>query len=492
MHTHHLFYPEGISLFFANYYYYGILFTLFLRDFLGLPLIYNLLVMHTFIVAGLGAFWLVHELTGDFKVSLLGGFIFSFNPSHFAHALHHLTIASIQTIPFFVLFLIRVVRGKNNWDILWASFFMVMGALCDWNYLVFNLLFIALGVIYLILRDPKKAIGQVLRILWVPGISFICLAPLILPMLLTASRHAFVKTLTGHNIYVADVLGFFIPHVYHLLSFPSAIRSWNSAMTGNDWEKAVYLGTVNLVIVLVAARWIWRECRRYFLALLAFMILAMGAFPHILGRSLSFPLPYRLIQEIPFLTQARCPSRIIVYAYLFLAILVAFSVRFGLKWIKPGFKATAAFGIVFLLVFFDYYSVNAEMTMVKLPVFYKEIQKDPEKNFGILDLPWEGARYMMYQTIHGIPCVQGYMGRRVENVLSDRLIYDMRYLDMQKKMLVDNHVKYIVIHKQRLSQDASALSVVKYRMIMNAAASAYARTYETIYNDEDAAVFKVY
>lgn len=492
MHTHHLFYPEGISLFFSNYCYYGVGVALFLRGFLSLPLIYNLLVLHTFVLAGVGAFCLIHTLTGDLKVSLVGGFIYAFNPSHFAHSLHHVTIASIQFIPFFVLFLIKAVKEPKRAYVLWAALFMTLGALCDWNYLVFDSVFIIMGAGALLWTRRGEALGIFKRMVWAPVLSALSLSVLILPMLLTAMQHPFVRKLDGHDTYVADLLGFVLPHPYHLLGLTGPIPFLNALMTGNDWEKSVYLGVANILIVLIAAPIIWKECRKYFLGFFTFIVLAMGVTPHILGKSLPFPLPYRVIQELPFFTQARSPSRIIVYAYLFLAILVAFSLKGLLTRVRPARAAKVLFGAVSLLIFFDFYSINSAMTPVVLPPCYAAIQKDPAKDFGILELPWDGARYMMYQTLHGVPCVQGYMGRRLEQTLNDRLIFDLKRLPEQKLMLVENHVKYIVIHKRRLTWDPVKPLDQSYQQLLGRVTLVYSRTYKKIYEDEQAATYKVY
>ncbi len=493
MRTQFIFYPEGISLYFCNYYYYGVALAFFLKTFLSLPLVYNLLVLHTFVLAGLGAFLLVHYITRDLRAALLGGFIFAFNPSHFAHSLHHVTIASIQFIPLFVLFFIKAAREGKKSFIFLASFFMSLNALCDWNYLVFDLLFILLSAAYLFFRNTRNA-GEILkRILPIPAFSLILLSPLIVPMILAGLKQPFLGDLSGHDIYVADFFGFFIPDPYHWAYSASGwIRGINDAMTGNNWEKTVYLGLANIVLILAAARWTWKECGKYYLGLGAFMVLAMGVTPHFLGRSLPFPLPYHLIQEIPFLTQARNPSRIIVYAYLFLAILAAFSVKKISSSLRPGSFSKIIFPVIFLAVFFDFYSVSTAMTPVVLPPGYAAIQNDKDKNFGILELPWDGARYMMYQTIHGIPCVQGYMGRRVERTLSSRLTYDFKRLARQKEMLIEARVKYIVLHKRKMVPDPSANREIAYRVVMSRAADAYSKTYEKIFEDPDCAVYKVY
>ena len=492
MHTQLIYYPQGISLLFCNYCYYGIALTVFLRAFFTLPLIHNLLIFHTFVLAGFGAFCIIRYLTDDFKASLLGGFVFAFNPSHFAHSLHHLTIASIQFIPFFVLFFIKTAREKNKSNILLAALFMTLNAWCDWNYLVYDLVFIFLASLYLLWRKRAQALEALKRIIWIPALAFFFLAPLIVPMISAAASRPFFKSLPGHNIYVADFFAFFVPHPYHILSATSLIQKINNTMTGNDWEKTAYLGVFNLLLIAFAARHIWKRAGKYFLGLAAFMILAMGVFPHFLGRTLPVSLPYRLLQALPFFSQARNPSRIIVYAYLFLAILTAFSLRHILAGIKQKMHGQTVWAAVFLLIFLDFYAADKAMTPVDLPRCYAVIQKDPARNFAILELPRDFARYMMYQTMHGIPCVQGYMGRRFEKTLTDYLVTDLKRLPAQKKMLVANRVKYIVFFKKKLDWDAANPAAAEYVKKREQMAAVYAKTYEKVYTDDAAFVFKVY
>jgi hypothetical protein len=241
-----------------------------------------------------------------------------------------------------------------------------------------------------------------------------------------------------------------------------------------------------------AARHIWQRAGKYFLGLAAFMILAMGVAPHFLGRSLPLPMPYWLIQALPFFSQARNPSRIIVYAYLFLAILTAFALRYFLTGIKSKVRGRMVWAAIFLLVFLDFYAADMAVTPVVLPPCYALIQKDPAKNFGILELPRDGARYMLYQTMHGIPCVQGYIGRRFEKTLIDSLVNDLKRLAVQKRMLLANGVKYIVFFKKRLGWDAAKPADAIYLQERERIAAVYAAVYEKIFSDDESVVFKVY
>ncbi len=78
------------------------------------------------------------------------------------------------------------------------------------------------------------------------------------------------------------------------------------------------------------------------------------------------------------------------------------------------------------------------------------IRDDPEKDFGVLNLPGksygEGNFYMLQQVCHGRPITQGNTSRNLVESLRDHLeTFD---LQVQRKQLANAKVKYIVItHK---------------------------------------------
>ena len=492
MHTHSIYYPEGISLFYSNYYYYGLFLSLVLRFFFSSIQMFNLLILHTFVVAGVGGFLLLRYLTRNIPASPLGGFVFAFNPSHFAHSLHHVTITSIQFIPFFVLYFLRGIKENKRIHLFLVGLFLVLSSLCDWNYLVFGLIFIGLSYLYLAIRRKRLILfSEIKKIMMILAFSFLLLSPLIVPMFVLGLKHPEVH-LSGHDTFVADALGFFVPHVYHLLSHWNWIEEINNRMTGTNWEKAVYLGIVNLVIIGWAIRSIFKEVFKYLLGLVIFMILAMGVSVHFMGQKLPIPLPYKLIAVMPFLTQARTPSRIFVFGYLFLAILVAFSVKHLYFSGDLSSRKKKFLRLTVVLIFLDYYSICRAVTEVSLPRCYQVIQQERNHDFGILELPWDGGRYMMYQTLHGIPDVQGYVGRRFEKTLNDRLEYDLKNLAQQKTTLIANRVKYIVIHKKKIEWNYRKAFDKTYFRAFQSVCKIYAQTYQKVYEDDQSATFKVY
>jgi len=89
----------------------------------------------------------------------------------------------------------------------------------------------------------------------------------------------------------------------------------------------------------------------------------------------------------------------------------------------------------------------------------------------------ESNTYMMYQTLHEHPIVQGVVSRKLHETLRDRLNYTDLYI--QKQQLASDSVKYIIIHKTFLEPDDLVDTLE------------YSKTYTKIYSDSSNIVFQV-
>ena len=135
----------------------------------------------------------------------------------------------------------------------------------------------------------------------------------------------------------------------------------------------------------------------------------------------------------------------------------------------------------------DCWTPCRQTTAVRLPPAYSAIlAQEHTKDFGILDLPcgsWSRrARYMMYQTLHGIPIVQGYLTRKPSPSLVDTLEYGD--LPAQREQLRSAHVKYIVIHKRIAAREAGEGNRLDLGW--------YAEEYQTFFEDEENLALRVY
>lgn len=499
-HTPLMYFPEGANLYFANYFYSGVAAAWILKPFLGLVLTYNFLVLSSFALSGLTAYWLIQRITGSAAASILGGFVYAFNPQHFEKSLHHVHLASIQFIPLFVLFLLRSRSEPSRLNIFLAGTFLAVSALCDWNYLVYGFLILLFDWAYSHAENRTWFDARAwTRAAGIGGCAFALSAFVLVPMIGIGLRHGWGGTaLPGIDTYVADFAGFWMPNTNHwLASLVPALQSWNAGMTGNVWEKTAYLGLANIGLAV----FIWirnpRQAAYFGWALVFTLVLAMGVRLHFLGslERFTIPLPYQILDYLPFFKQARNPARIMAFAYLFLAVLTGLAAHAILSKIRTNGLRAAAFALLAAVLVADFFQVARSSTPVELPGYYRVIRADydaSEKKFGLLNIPWEQARFSMYQTLHEMPDAQGYMGHKLGKPLVGRIPFAPEHLAAQQKLLAQNSVKYVVIHKKRITWDPRNPEDLKFFSAMSRQAEAYAKFYPKVYEDDAAAVFRVY
>jgi hypothetical protein len=476
--SNRIYYPEGSSLYFVAWSFYNLAIVWILRLFLGACTVYNIIMLHGFPIAGVGAFLLTKYFTRNSYLALLSGFLFAFCPSHFARAQHHIHINTIQFIPFFVLFYLRMVRERST-KMLWlATLFFLLNTLADWNYMVFAGFLMLFCYVYQGFREHRIIMPGLLgRNAMIVGFTIILMMPWIWPMMRVGSEHPEVVYF-GHNSCVVDFLGLFVPGFYHWLNSSEVISSINRSYTSNPWEVASYIGVVSIVLVAISFRKLLAKHGELMFLAFCFLIISFGAKLHVGGFITPIFMPEAPFKVLPVLENVRCPSRFIIYVYLFWGILVAVALQMLYARLRSGWQKKAVVFVVPLLLFLDYYSVKVDKTEVSLPPCYEQIKQDAS-DFAILDLPLEydpSCYYMMHQALTDIPTVNGSITRQVGTSLLDR--FNLNDLTVQRGQLLSNNVKYIIIYKQL--PFAENLPIELYRS-----------TYRTFYEDQSHLVLLV-
>jgi hypothetical protein len=95
------------------------------------------MVVLSFVLSGLGVYYLVLYLSHNRWGAMVAGLVFSLSPYHFLRLeLGHLNLSSMQWIPFYILFLLKFVdQGRRRFAFL-SILFMVLNALSSWYYVV--------------------------------------------------------------------------------------------------------------------------------------------------------------------------------------------------------------------------------------------------------------------------------------------------------------------------------------------------------------------
>jgi hypothetical protein len=291
----------------------------------------------------------------------------------------------------------------------------------------------------------------------------------------------------GSDVFVADLLAYFTFPLRHILGAFTA--PFYRYFSGPPWEATVYLGFANIGIFvwwLVKGVRSNREPILYLtVGIIVFAALASGLYLHVLGRDV-FPMPDLLLSKMAFFRNISAPSRAIVFVYLFLSVAVSLGMQLLLRETsqKPQVRYTVA-AAALVLIGADFYPINISSTQFFCSPGFSIIRNDPERGFGILNLPLgyvsENAA-MAEQICHGRPIVGGNTSRNVGPSLRDRLAtYDLNVL---RRQLVRNKVKYVILHRPR--------GVMFRWRSEDGDWSNYPPSYKIVYQDVNQVMLKIY
>jgi len=493
-YTNYIYYPRGHTLLFDAVSWFNAFLSVPLQFLFSLPLVYNIIILLTFPISGIGAYLLCYYFTKNKLISFIGGYIYAFSPFRFVQSLDHFTLTNIQFIPFFILFYFKVMKEKKTKYLILSIAFFVLSSLCSWYFfLILSVFLVIEPIIHFIINkniDFKRLIKTALIIF----LSIIILSPLIFPMITTYfnDRYTSPYQSSGHSSNVADLLGFITPQYPLFLS--NFLKLNFNVIGGYSLEEdkynpitQVFLGYTNILLLLYLLVFKFKENKKIILLFFSFAILAMGI--ELVVNNHHFPfikLPYYLLYIMPITSIPSSPGTMIVIAYLFLGIISAKAlVKLGIiveknKFLKK-FKINRNVFIlvVFILILFEFYSLSYMSTPYKLPPIYNYLDK--ENKGAILEVPFEynyldinafqlprevvlemkkdyfstgkfpnisiacNQCYMLYQTIHQRKIANGLLSRQLSSQLKNELSFD----DMPsfKEELINNNIRYIIAYK---------------------------------------------
>ncbi len=430
--TDYLYYPTGVSLYFHTLNIFNGLTTLPVQLVWGLFPAYNAVVLFSFVVAGYGTYLLALWVLGEGQIAggrlqradckrlaaFVAGLVYAFSPYHFAHLLGHMQMFSLEWLPFYVLALLRATnkRQEARGNSLLVPLFLVLTTLCDWYYTWYLLLFTALYVGWLAVT--RRLARRTVAVLAGMGLLFgVVMSPLLVPMVREAGRASYMVPPPDQVVRLsADLLAYVTPNEMHPL-WGGWARERSDRFTSSTSERMVFAGYVPLALAAVA---VWKRRRAaglWLLSLLTFFVLSLGPVLHVGGRAVFAPLPYALLNRLPFVNITRSVSRFDVMVMLSLAVLVAIGLRELMDWAGGGRRPLVIAALAGALICFEFLAVPYPMSPPDTPAFYRELAREPG-DFAVLNLPmeWDRPNALLYQTVHGKRLTTAYTSR--DNPLS--------------------------------------------------------------------------
>jgi len=391
----------------------------------GEPLVaYNLSLLLSFPLAGLGMYLLVSRWTRRPGAAFLAGLAFAFAPYRLA-AISHLQLLTIQWLPFSLLSLDRLLRlaqrpgrpaegapARRRWfeGVPQFVIFTTLQILASWYLAVFGLLVLGIYALGWLLAHARRGRPwpEALARLTLAGLLVSALTlPFALPYLDVLPQLRASRPLTWAVSFAAHPTDLLAAAPFLRFSGPLSSR-W-SGRSGFTAENTLFLGTATLLLALVGlvlGRPRWRPA-------------ALGT---IFAASLimTFAGPYRaLIQIVPLLAVVRVPPRWIIPATFALAALVGY----GLAAIRPALWSRIAVVIVSLVVVTESFAALLPLAFVgsvaHLPQVYHDLALAPESPpWAVVELPlhvapaaeYPEAKRMYASSLGWWRLVNGYSG----------------------------------------------------------------------------------
>jgi hypothetical protein len=492
-YTTYMFYPTGVNLAFSTLTPFNALLSVPLQLIFGLIRTYNILWILSFIISGYGTFLLVKYLTGDIKAAFISGLIFMFSPYHFAHALGHLNLITIEWIPFYILFLFKIISDDKIKNAIYAGIFLSLVFMSDYYYILYMSFFTSIFLLYYLFSDKKVILKKDIlkRFLIMTAAFILIISPLVYPLIkeLLTSKSNYMY-IGGFETYSADILGFFIPTQFHPI-FKDYVNPIYNNFTGNMAENTVFIGYTALFLALIAILKIkTKEIRFWTLSAIIALILTLGPILHINGELIrTIKLPYSLLMNIPIVSIARVPSRWDVLVMLSIAVLAGYgssyifqkSDKISDKRYRNSILSNKNLTIIFsCLILFEFLAIPYPMASAKVPEFYYQLKNDTD-NYAILEIPITNyvpsfqSDILYYQTVHEKKLVGGYVSRMSQSTmefiestpilsqLNRRQYPSTKYeltdilnqndSDIGRSVLNYYNIRYIVIHSSAVDQN---------------------------------------
>jgi hypothetical protein len=412
---------------------------------LGVPVVlaYNLQILATFVLCGLGMFLLVRELTDAAAAAVIAGLIFAFAPYRFDHYVH-LELVSAQWMPFTLWMLHRTLRSGRLSDGALTGLFTAFQGLSCVYITVFFATVMALLAPLLLMSTPSALRSRALLPLGTGAV----LAVTALGLYIVPYRAA--RTIVGERDVGERVLYAAGPKHY-IAAMPQSLIYGGLTGSIGLHEKRLFPG---FAAVLLGAIALWPPLERRRVAYAIALALTVDiSFGH---RGMVGAL---LQEHVAVYRGLRVVARIGAVVLLLLSVLAGFGVARVLAYARGASKQLTSVAIgVIVAVEYLMRPMTLEPVQTRPAGVYEWLLTQPPGVVAEFPMPagWMKAselglhesRFTYNSTFTWNPIVNGYSGFWPPSYLT--LIHDVEGFpsDRAIRALRVHGVDYLVLHQR--------------------------------------------
>ena len=441
-------------------------------------LVLNLAMIGSTVLAGVGMFLLVRELTGRADAAFIAGVAFACSPYRVPMA-SHLQVLVSGWMPVTLYALHRFVLTRSTRALALFVLAFVLQAYSNGYFLYFLAIPVAVIVVHG-LWWRRNDIRQLLpRLAAAAAAILVALAPV-------AWAYVRVRREQGLARTPGDILQF-SPDLSAYAHVSQSIWAWRRLLPIGRHEQELFPGLI-VVLLAVGAAWYATRAvtpsassaglpvspatctRMYVFILVIAIVLSLGPRPAAFGWQLPFPGPYAWVSAVvPGMTGLRVPARMATVVYLALAVLagMGFAVltartlgrtRTVLAVVTAGAIACEGYGGFLPVEAFP----TADMT-ADAPA-YAWLRTHPRG--PVLELPVGGAdvatRHLYRTLTHGNRIVNGYSGygSALQDFVGGPPFTEIGRIDDALAMARALGLRWIIVHPPLYKDPASGAAIV--------------------------------
>ncbi len=374
-------------------------------------------------------------------------------------ALGHYNIHSVLYLPFFLLYLLRLLDRPTRHNVIMAGLFGAFNLLVDMQYGVFMAFFAACLLLAkplrgLLFRRPL-ATRRWLALLGTGVLALLFTLPYFWATVRSFLTADFLLAGWGDALKLsADLVGWLTPTALHPLWGSDWVQRLREVQQGEAPFRdvnTVFLGYVTLLLALMGSVIVWRmsrgsnkkvktgksgrarqlPSRGWILAAVISGLFTLGPLLQIYGETVydfdglesSVPMPFLLLHYIPFVKGNRTANRWSIVLMLALAVLAAWGTWWLLQRLRGSSSGPVAAAIAIVLagfILFEHIAVPLPLTDARIPEAVQALAKQPDgavlqipmgwrNSFGVLGSERTQAQYFM--TAHEQPILSGNTSR---------------------------------------------------------------------------------
>jgi len=410
----------------------------------GSPLLaYNLVLLLTFPLSGLGAYLLAREMSGSRAGAFMAGLAYSLCTYRYYH-LVHLQAVSAQWFPFALLYLGRAIDAPRLRHFLALGFFSVLQALSSVYYAVFlgPTLLVALLYRFRAALQSRTLLRVTLTLALAAGLVAFALFPhrrIQADHRLARSRDAAIHWSARWSSYLDPGQYVALPHLVWLRARFAEVQPLYPGL------GALLLGAVGAV----SAR---RPGPARLACLLTGTSVLLSLGPELQLGPLLLPGPFEAMRTLPGVSGLRAPGRMGVVALLGLALLAAIGwsrlARSGRGWLWAAALVASLMAVESFPA-----GLHHNIRLAALPPPFAHWLAQAPRG-PVLELPWnedeESALYLYWSTAHWQPMVNGYASFQPPGNRGLGLIGAHFPRPYASRVLRENGVRYVVVHADRV------------------------------------------